>query len=637
MTIATEFTVAVNGDIRHTGGATTHYTVIQLHRWLGDLMDDAQASGDDTLDITDATASERATDNLITLKSPYNIDDATAQYFYDGSIVQKNGDEIYDGLIVIAAQGMYLQIIQDGALVTNFWEGDPPNGYNQDVANGISHRFMLKVRTAGADIDGRRLIGTTRELGKTYSEFKINGTSRGNNVMALAYSTDLNNATDESTISGWTDITNTTEGYKLMDVDQNSVNEAYYSEWNKSNRTINQFYERMKWLTRRGTTSTLYGLDGDLFRGITHEVSCSGTHTGTFPAYGALTWTGGTGQLLAVDVPSNPTKMWIQLLTGIAPTNSQTITGPVGSGSPTATVSGTPLERPLSFPFIGVSTGSALIGAYGVGLETGDLSNLDKVFDLTNTYIPVPNQVQFSVTGLNYTASPGDRVLVGPLGYIVQYDGETSGPFVRGETLTFSGNVTGTAYLSELLDLGTTGFLKFRMLTGDPPIDNTAIAGGGGASAAAFGAAVASEDPRQLKLNTTLNSAGVTSIVCTSAIPTDTPSSGTLRIQLNTNIYRRVAYTSYSGSTFTIGSTDFSGANQATGGAGEAGNSIFVSYIDKNAQAASESFTSVYLANRDLFIRVRFGDAAAPIKTFESSGLLTGAGGSSVASRITDA
>src|SRR5512135_880198 len=224
MAIADDFSVAGNGDIRHVSGST-NYTVIQLHRWLGDLMDDAQASGNDLLDITDATASERATDNLITLKAPYNIDDTAAQFLYDGSIVQKNGDEIYDGLVVIAASGMYLQVIQDGALVSpNFWT----NGYNADAVNGISHRFMLKVRTAGADIDGRRLIGTTREWNKTYSEFKINGTSRGNNVMALGYADDLNNATDESTVSGWTDITNTTEGYKTMDVDQNTVNEAYY-------------------------------------------------------------------------------------------------------------------------------------------------------------------------------------------------------------------------------------------------------------------------------------------------------------------------------------------------------------------------------------------------------------------------
>ena len=69
-------------------------------------------------------------------------------------------------------------------------------------------------------------------------------------------------------------------------------------------------------------------------------------------------------------------------------------------------------------------------------------------------------------------------------------------PFQRGETLTFA-NPAGTAYLSELLSLGTTGFLKFRMLSGSPPGDHSTITGGtSGASAEAKSAAVSSEDLR---------------------------------------------------------------------------------------------------------------------------------------------
>ena len=56
MAIGDDFSIAANGDIRYTG-TVVNYTVIAFHRWLGDLMDDAQASGNDILDITDATAS----------------------------------------------------------------------------------------------------------------------------------------------------------------------------------------------------------------------------------------------------------------------------------------------------------------------------------------------------------------------------------------------------------------------------------------------------------------------------------------------------------------------------------------------------------------------------------------------------
>lgn len=639
MAIGDDFEVQQDGDIRHISGST-HYTVIQFHRWLGDLADDAQASGGDYLDITDATPSERATDNLITLKSPYNIDDDAAQYLYDGSVVQKNGDEIYDGIVIIATQGMYLQVIQNGALVSpNFWT----DGYNADSAAGYSHRFLLKVRTAGADIDGRKLIFTTREWMKTYSEFRIGtGTARGNNVAALNYQDDLNNTTAEGTVAGWTEINNTTEGYKLLQVDPPAAAAPYYSEWNKASYTINQFYERMKWLTRRDSASTLYGLDGDLFRGITHEVALTTPRTGTFPEYGALTWPTGEGQMLAIDSTTAATKMWIQLTKGVAPTNGQTITGPVGSGSPTATVAaGGSTERlPIPTPFIGVSTGSSIIGAYGVGIETADLSNLDKVFDLNTTQHTPPNQVQFSVSGLN-TANGGDRVLVAPLGYSVEYTGESGGTgFAKGDTLSWT-NPVGGGYLSEVLDLGTTGFLKIRLTSGSPPANDPATSvitdSTSGTTANAVAAAVACEDPRQLKLSTTLNGAAETQVVCTGAIPTDTPASGTIRIQLDTGYFRRVPYDSYSGSTFTIPSTDFTDPNDATGGAAEVGASIFVSYLDKNAGATSESFTSVYSSNRNLFVRVRFGYSGSPIKTFESAAVLTGAGGTIGAIRTSDA
>ena len=119
MAIQDDFSIAINGDIRWGSGG--NYTVIEFHRWLGDLMDNAQAAGDDLLDITDATASERSTDNIITLNSPFNIDDTAAQHLYDGSIIQTGGAEIYDGILVFANAGAYLSIIQNAGLATNFW------------------------------------------------------------------------------------------------------------------------------------------------------------------------------------------------------------------------------------------------------------------------------------------------------------------------------------------------------------------------------------------------------------------------------------------------------------------------------------------------------------------------------------
>jgi hypothetical protein len=137
-------------------------------------------------------------------------------------------------------------------------------------------------------------------------------------------------------------------------------------------------------------------------------------------------------------------------------------------------------------------------------------------------------------------------------------------------------------------------------------------------------------DYNQLSLQTTLSGAAETAVVCTGSIPVDTPSTGTIRIELDSGKYRRVAYTSYSSATFTIAATNFS-ADNAT-----AGNNVFVSYIDEAASATSSSFTTIYDADRTLFIRVRDG-GVTPIKTFETTGTLGSAGGSTTAIRTSDA
>lgn len=559
MTIATDFQIDVSKNIRYIGaihGASGagYYTVIELHRWLQDLADDAAAAGDDFMDITEATPSDRSTDNIITLLNGYNIDDDTAEHLYGGSIIQDDGDTIYDGIKVFANVDMNMQIHQSGGIIVNdFWNAVPFGteliGLNPDSANGISHRFILKVRSSGSDIDGRRIICQTRVWGKTYSEFKINGTSRGENVAALTYADDLNNSTSIGTIAALTNITNTA-GYQAIDVNNDTVNEFYYSKWDLDGESINDFYQRIKWLQRQGSASTLYGINGEVFRGITHEIDVD-TGTGTFDATELVSWSGGTGVMLAINSPTAPTKMWIQLLTGVVPTNNQVITG--GTSSATCQMNISILERTLSFPAAGVSTGSALIGSYGFGIEATDLSSSDKVFDLTNTQRQAPNYVTFTVSNL----IAGDRVLVTP-------------------------------------DNG-----------GDINVN-------------------------QLTLNGALSGGAVTSIVVNESIPSDTPTTGTIRILRANGFYTRHAYTAWLGSTFTIGSTDFS----VNGAADDA--NVYISYIDGASSGSSMSFTGVYSTDRSLYVRVRNGSGVPKIKTYETTATLGSAGGSASTSRISD-
>ena len=121
MAIADDFSVdtaAAGGNIRYTGSGAT-YTVLELHRFLQDLADNAQATGDDLVDITTDTPSDRATDQILTLNSPYNIDDTASRYLYDGSITQNNGATVYSGLTVVGTveSGTEPMIVQDGKVL----------------------------------------------------------------------------------------------------------------------------------------------------------------------------------------------------------------------------------------------------------------------------------------------------------------------------------------------------------------------------------------------------------------------------------------------------------------------------------------------------------------------------------------
>jgi len=560
MAIEDDIQVAVNGDIRHVSGTTT-YTVLELHRYLQDLADQAAGSGDDLLDITSVNPSERSTDNIITLLGSYNIDDALAEFLYDGSISQAAGDVLYSGLVVVGAVfsgTTVLQVVQNNALYdtdTPFWD----TGINTDPANNVLTRMIIKTRTGGADIDGKRIRVTARELGDTYAEFSVT-MGLGNSVAAIFTNEDLNNATIEGTISGWTGITNV-EGYQEIDLNNGDGAQPYYSQWNKDIYTINQLYERAKWLTRRGTVSTIHGLDGELFRGITHQITYTAqTAASFFTEDDVLTWATGTGTILAdseagVDAGTTGT-VWIQLLTGVAPLTAVTITDAHAIAATTGTIT----SRTLAPHFIGTSTGSALIGAYGIGVEALDLSKNDLLFDLANQPRIPPNNVTFIIYGL---VSGEDYVLIGP-------------------------------------EDGTGGL-----------------------------------DYDQLTLSVTLSGATETAVVVTTAIPTDTPLTGTIRIQLDTGIYRKIAYTGWATSTFAIGSTDFTGANQAT-----QPRNVFVTYIDKDAAAADEDFMTKFSATRTLFIRVRDGGgvpkSSTPIKSFETTSSLTDAGGSTTAIRTPD-
>lgn len=575
MTIATDFTIDNTTKVidyvgaAHGANGAGYYTGIALHRWLGELADDAQASGagGDYMDMTKLTPSSRnGIDQIIQMLNGYTLTETAIEHLYDCSIIMNDGDDIYDGFTLIAAEGCDLQIVQDGAIVVNdFWNtipfGETAKGLNRDLTKGIASRFLLKVRDTGADIDLRRVLGQTRVFGFTYSEFLVNGSARGNNVIALNYTVDNNNLTAAGTVAGWTDITLTSEGYNAIDIDANSVNEYYYSKWNvnKPTRSINDLYERIKWIQRQGSATTIFGLNGELFRGVTHQIAYTSL-TGTFDDSHPVTFSNGaTAQVLADD---GSTTMWVQMLTGAPPIATNTISQSTPDAA-SATIS-TMTERALGFPSCGQSTGSALLGAYGFGVETDDLTSNDRIKALDDVTRNPPNNQVFYVNGV---VSTEDYVLCG-------------------------------------------------------------LRNGGGTDI----------DSGQFLLNAGITS-GATSVVVKAGTETpgtgtksamDTPSTGTIRVLGDDGIFYRVTFTGYTVAASTMTFTGCTGAPTAA-----ADNEVYISYVDKLADATSLSYSATYHSDRNLFARVRDGKTT-PIKTFEGTGTFGSAGGSISVSRQTD-
>ena len=453
---ATKWQYRTDKSIRYIGGAhgtaTANYiSVYELHRWLQDLADDASSANDDYLDITIPNPSDKKFTTIIELLNTTKLDDAyttpASEYIYGGSIIQtvSGQEEIYDGVSVVANRGVVVNVIQNNAVLSNkFWNNTPNGetfaGINPDPSNGVAMRFMVKVKSAGSLIDNGALLFTTREWGKTFSEFRIPSTGRGVNVVPLTYADDLNNTTASGTVATWSTIANLTAGWNAIDVNQDATNEYYYSKWNRDTYTINQFYERMKYATRNGETTTLYNIPGEMFRGITHAIDIGTPSGGTFAEGGAtnLSWgsgaTAGTAKVLANDTTSHV--LYVQLLTGVVPGNAVTVTQ--GAVSATTAGSNAVVEKPVSAPFCGASTGSSLVGAYGFALEYADLAVNDKITALDGTTRQPPNNVTFTVNGVQ----SGWYVMVAP------YDAGN----IDYNQLTLNGTLTGAAVTSVVVN-----------------------------------------------------------------------------------------------------------------------------------------------------------------------------------------
>jgi len=397
----------VTGDLRHVSG-TTRYPVIDSHVYLRSLAAGATKAGDDLLDITDLfVPSSRASDTDITLNGNVNIDATTAEFLYGGSITYGSGAERYSGLAIggVFNAGAVPQVIQNNIKLSSYWGFS----FSPDAAKGYACRILVKSVTGGVTIDGGRVRVQTR--GYTYQYREASTLLEANESVASlgAIALDSFNTVLLATIATYTDITNT-EGYQTVDYNNGNGAQPYYALWTKGTRAKPDVYNRIKYESRDSTAETMYGLNGELYRGVTHEIDIT-PGTGLWVEPESLSWgtgvTAGTGQLLAVDDTdaTATSKLYMQLLTGVAPTTNLI----TGNGSATGTANAVSTTALGAESVAGNFTGS-WITSLGVAMAIADVGATDSMLDLLGVSQAPPNNQNVVVTGL---AAGEDYIIIG--------------------------------------------------------------------------------------------------------------------------------------------------------------------------------------------------------------------------------
>jgi len=144
------------------------------------------------------------------------------------------------------------------------------------------------------------------------------------------------------------------------------------------------------------------------------------------------------------------------------------------------------------------------------------------------------------------------------------------------------------------------------------------------------GAASTTINLAQYTLAASGNAAGSGTVTVSGTIGADEPQTGTIRVLNAAGTYDRYAYSSWSGSTFTL-------ASGVTLAANYNGRGAFVPLLDAAASGASLSTTLIYAADIPVVVRVRrYVALGGSILPFESVGTVGSSGASVAAIRTLD-
>lgn len=268
---SSDFSISAGGDLRSIGGSTVH-SVLDLHQWLQDLADNPTSSGDDNLSILGANPSELAGKRnvarpaALTLLNGVNIDDATSQRFYFGSIEQASGAVLYTGVNTIGSglTGRSHYVVQNGSKYnsgTKWWSAGPV-------------RALFKVKSAGSLIDSGLLTVYSREWGYSYSHFDVDCSAGSEQVAALSVAPDANITRLTGNYTGGTNtVTSTSPSFAVTltigDTTKSlgGVSKGYKGtiSWTNGAR-LAEVWQALQWACNETSNATLNGVPGWRYR-----------------------------------------------------------------------------------------------------------------------------------------------------------------------------------------------------------------------------------------------------------------------------------------------------------------------------------------------------------------------------------
>lgn len=613
------------------------YRPLEMHRYLSDLNDDPQFVGNDELSMVDPTPSAKDTDQIVRLIGGANMTDEVALHMYGGSILQtagSRGEVKYAGLDfqvttpLATTRPVLIQFDPTtglDALVQDHWS----DAWNPDSISG-NIRILRKIREFGVDIDGRRVKGKLLEFGESYFE---GSTTLGDATTSLALfsSGDGNNNTAVGTVAGapYNSLV-LTEGFQTLDYSNGNGPTPFALSIEYGTASSPQAYERTKYVQRRGTSETLFGRNAQLVTGVNtnfaHDGETAAMTENEIFAWGTeIVFSGQTTNITlgeTVDFSPSGAKGRVYYLDDAGATGTLIVgdvEGVITAADSMSSAGGG--DGDVDSVVINSSFGIGLLLAYD---DQGAAGNT--YYQALAGINPVDNQTMFGRTSNNS----------------IDVDGVVAQRTINNQ---FVGLYTGTNFQTNFgigIDISDAilGDLNLNLLgitqgvpdnqvgavTGVAIGDRVTVYPWDGSTLDLNGDAV--PDFTQMTLDVTLSGGGETA-VDVDAIPDNTPASGQLRITTDAGIRRLVSYTSFTGSIFTIPSTDFSGDNATSA------NGVMIAYIDKDATATTESYTAIKGAgNTQVTVTVRLGDGV-PIVPFKSNPIF-GATGFSVAAQRAD-